>query len=606
MCGIGGILNFSGQQIITKEHINILSSSLAKRGPDFSGKWVSDCNKINFVHRRLTIIDTSKKSNQPMLSDDLKIIIVFNGEIYNYLELKKNLEKKYKFYSSGDTEVIINLYKEYGLDFAKKLRGMFSIAIWDEKKKNLILTRDRNGIKPLYYSNNGKLIIFASQVKAILKTGIINDEPDPAGWCSFFLWGNLSENYTTNKKIKSLSPGEIIVYNYYGKIIHQDKNSILNLHRNILNNKADSDNTQETLRSLIEKSILKHTISDVPIGVLLSGGIDSAIICNVLNRYNLSKNVTAITMGFEEFENTKMDEIRFAKKISESNNMEHIFFKLKKKDFFDDLNSFINDMDQPTIDGLNTWFISKFVKKNNLKVVLSGVGADEIFSGYPTFNFIPRMYKLMRFFPKIFLDQCKILFSKSDYFNFYSPKLISLFQYNPTIENLYFIKRGLFMPWELNDILDENFLKEGLSELNIFDNIRKTFDEINNTNSKISALETVWYLQNRLLRDIDWAGMSHSLEIRTPYVDKELLSSLIPLLNKEEKIYKKSILINSFAEFLPKEILSRKKVGFEMPLSIWLKESFEKKKKSKIGRSWSLQVSTRFLDSIKSNGGFLK
>jgi asparagine synthase (glutamine-hydrolysing) len=605
MCGIGGIFNFGDHQKITTKQIDLLSESLSRRGPDSSGKWISNCGKINFVHRRLSIIDTAERSNQPMLSEDSKVIIIFNGEIYNYLELKKDLEKKYKFYTTGDTEVIINLYREYGLDFINKLRGMFSIAIWDDRKKILILTRDRNGIKPLYYGNNGKTLIFASQVKSIIKSNLVNNSPDPAGWCSFFIWGNLTNNYTTQKHIKSILPGQTLIFNYYGKIINNKIYPIVDLYRPKSNTLLASGNIVKDYKGEIEKSILKHTISDVPIGIFLSGGIDSAIICEILNRFNCSKNVTAVTMGFEEFKNTEMDEIRFAQKISKNNNMNHIFFRLQKRDFFDDLPDFFNDMDQPTIDGLNSWFISKFVKKNNLKVVLSGIGADEIFSGYPSFNFIPKIYRLMGFFPKNLGKITRHFLSKFTYLNSYSPKLSSFFEYSSSIQNLYLLKRGLFMPWELNKILDGNFVKEGIKELNIFENLKKTFSEINNIHFKISALETIWYLQNRLLRDADWCGMSHSLEIRTPYIDTELLTAIAPMLNQEMNIANKNILKNSFAEFLPKEIMKRKKIGFEMPLSKWLKEYPEEKKFYTTGRNWSSIVAKQFLNSNNLENSFI-
>jgi asparagine synthase (glutamine-hydrolysing) len=605
MCGIGGIFNFGGHQKTSKETINLLSESLARRGPDSSGEWVSNCGKINFVHRRLSIIDTAQRSNQPMLSKDSKIIIIFNGEIYNYLELKKDLEKKYKFFTTGDTEVIINLYKEHGVDFVKKLRGMFAIAIWDDREKILILTRDRNGIKPLYYCNNGKTLFFASQVKSIIKTNIVNNSPDPAGWCAFFIWGNLTNNRTTQKHIKSLMPGQTLIFNYHGKIIGDINSSIVDLYKPRLNNQLNLDNVLKDYKSEIEKSVLKHIISDVPIGIFLSGGIDSAIICAILNKFTCSKNVTAVTMGFNEFKNSELDEIEFAQKISKNNNINHVFFRLQKKTFFDDLPNFFNDMDQPTIDGLNSWFISKFAKKNNLKVALSGIGADEIFSGYSSFSFIPKIYKLMRFLPQNINKISRYLLSKFSYLNFYNPKLSSFFEYSSTMHDLYLLKRGLFMPWELNKILDESFAKEGIKELNILDSLKETFSEINNVHFKISALETIWYLQNRLLRDVDWCGMSHSLEIRTPYIDTELLTAIVPMLNQEKNVANKNILKNSFAEYLPKEITKRKKIGFEIPLSNWTKEYLGEKKFSTTGRNWSTVVAKKFLQSNNLDNNFI-
>jgi asparagine synthase (glutamine-hydrolysing) len=211
----------------------------------------------------------------------------------------------------------------------------------------------------------------------------------------------------------------------------------------------------------------------------------------------------------------------------------------------------------------------------------------------------------MGFFPKNLGKITRHFLSKFTYLNSYSPKLSSFFEYSSSIQNLYLLKRGLFMPWELNKILDENFVKEGIKELNIFENLKKTFSEINNIHFKISALETIWYLQNRLLRDADWCGMSHSLEIRTPYIDTELLTAIAPMLNQEMNIANKNILKNSFAEFLPKEIMKRKKIGFEMPLSKWLKEYLDEKKFYTTGRNWSSIVAKQFLNSNNLENSFI-
>jgi asparagine synthase (glutamine-hydrolysing) len=596
VCGIAGIFNYSRtSEDISEAGLRSMGISMAQRGPDSSGTWIHKNKQIGLTHRRLAIIDLSDDGIQPMVHEDDKFALVFNGEIYNFQELRQNLiNKGYRFTTNTDTEVILFLYIEHGKSMLSYLRGMFSFAIWDDRDGSLFIARDQFGIKPLYYYDDGNKLIFSSQVKSLLCYGDeVDKTPDPAGYVGFLLLGSVPEPHTLYKKIRALPAGS------YLKI----KSGKVNIFeywalRDLLNDEKvlRGENKNTSIKNIIHESVEAHLLSDAPLGVFLSGGLDSSIISSICAMK--SKAITGITLGFNEFLQTEYDEAPFAKEIANLLNLDHRTEYRNLRDFKKIKNKIFTDMDQPTIDGVNTYFISSIAKEMNIKVALSGIGADEWFGGYGSFTALPKLAMM----PKLnwFINKSSTI--KKIIPRACSPKYASLLEYCGSWSGGYLLKRGLFMPWELYELLDKDFLEEGLKSLNLIDRLEDTVSGLKSNTLKTTALEITWYMRNQLLRDADWAGMANSLEIRTPFVDINFAKSLIGLPRNIAQA-NKGILRQEYQGILPSEILGKKKTGFSVPLGEWTVGGKRKNSLNGGVRLWALEVLKR---SSPQNTEFFK
>ena len=397
MCGFIASLGLDLNQNDFKNALNHLS----RRGPDSEGIWSE--NKIFLGSRRLAIFDLNDRSNQPMQSLCSRYILVFNGSIYNYKSLRKHLidnDVKLKTYS--DTEVILELFALEGPQMVSKLKGMFAFVIWDCKKKEAFAARDPYGIKPLFIGTNSEGIILASQVKTLLLTKQISTERDINSQYSFWNLGYIIEPRTWFKNIKALKSG------YYvrikdGKIISEMQ--WYDLSKNWISadknkQRISKKECNKIIKNSLTSSVKKHLVSDVPIGIFLSSGVDSTLVAGIVSS-NTKKKIIAITVSFENFEGSENDESIKAKKIAQKYGMEHHIYRVTQKDFQNDLPEILEAMDQPTIDGVNVWYASKAAAKLKLKVVFSGVGGDELFFGYNHFNSIPIVHNFFQFIRKI-------------------------------------------------------------------------------------------------------------------------------------------------------------------------------------------------------------
>jgi len=572
MCGIVGIYYYkSTLKTINRSELRLIRDHMLLRGPDAEGEWYSDDNKVALGHRRLSIIDLSDSASQPMSSHDGRYVITFNGEIYNHRELRKELEVLgYQFYSRSDTEVLIYLYAEKGAAMLNDLRGMFSFSLWDNKKKQMFIARDPYGIKPLYYADNGESIRIASQVKSLIAGGKVSRAKSSVGTVGFFLFGHMPEPYTQYKSVFSLKAGHYIFIDEFGVNEPVCYFNLISLFKNSV------DMPKKEARSIIfeamEDSLKYHLVSDVPVGVFLSAGIDSGAILSLAGA-SKCKNLETLTLSFEEFNGTDNDESPLASKVSlYYNTAKHHHRMLEKREFLEDMDAFFKAMDQPTTDGLNTYFVSKAVSELGWKVALSGIGGDEMFCGYPSFNDIPKWVNIIKYPSKIpgVSTFFSYLMSHSSLVN---PKLKGLLRYGGSYSGAYLLRRGLFLPEELPEFLGEDIAEEGLQELLILNHISECKGALVNMPEKIivSLLESSLYMRNQLLRDADWASMAHSLEIRTPFVDAYLIKKIAPVLMTEWNTYGKELFSLSLKNSLPKVIQSRAKTGFATPLSQWLK-----------------------------------
>jgi len=583
MCGIGGIFAYSDYVgPVELSLLKVISKSMSSRGPDHANEWISKDKKIGLVHRRLSIIDLSSEANQPMEDLQSGNEIIFNGEIYNYKELKIDLESKgHIFHTNSDTEVILKLYSVYGEKMLSKLRGMFAIAIWNNTDKSIFLARDHFGIKPLYYSDTGKKLYFASQVKSLISTNKCGNSIDPAGHVGFFLWGHVPEPHTLYSDISALPPGTYMKIQKGGKKIikkffHIKEEFFENYSANHFKNASTGDILEE-LYSTLEDTISAHLIADVPVGLFLSAGLDSSAILSLMSKLNNSQNdksqINTFTLGFDEFKSTNDDETGLAQVLATKYNTNHYNCNITKNHFLENLSNMITSMDQPTIDGVNTYFVSKAAHSKGMKVAISGLGGDELFGGYSSFNEIPNLVNSIGFMKNIPMIGKGFRVVSSKFLKYFtSPKYAGLFEYGTNYGGAYLLRRGLFMPWELPQILDPEIVKEGWSQLNAIQDLNATCSGIRNPISKVSALEHSHYMKNRLLRDADWASMAHSLEVRIPLVDIYLFRKVISLRNSG-RVISKSELANCLGSSFPEIIKSRKKTGFSIPVSKWMSES---------------------------------
>ena len=591
MCAVAGIFAYHyAATPVDRDELRAIRDHMAARGPDGKGEWYSDNNRVALGHRRLSIIDLSDRAAQPMASADGQLVIGFNGEIYNYRELKEDLEARGRvFRTDSDTEVLLQLYAEKGEAMLHDLRGMFAFALWDARKQALLLARDPYGIKPLYYADDGRTFRVASQVKALLAGGCIDTAPEPAGHAGFFLWGSVPAPWTLYRGIRNLTAGHFLWVTENGAGQATPFCLIADILAQGAANPATGSKHEalEALNAAIRDSIRAHLVADVPVGTFLSAGLDSAMITalatNALNASSGERPHT-LTLAFAEYSGTHNDEAPMAERLAALLGTRHATLMVRRADFEEDREKLFAAMDQPTIDGVNTWFVARAAASQGIKVALSGVGGDELFASYPSFAELPRITRLARPFAGIpRLGKRLRQISAPLLSRITSPKYAGLLEYGDSLGGAYLLRRGLYMPWELPGVMDPDMARQGLQDLKTLDQLNQTVHSspltFHSTHSsqftahcsrlQISALEMSWYLRHQLLRDTDWTGMAHSLEIRTPFVDVALLRTLAPWLAAHPGLTKSEIAA-SCAPQLSAELLNKPKTGFSVPVRDWL------------------------------------
>ena len=371
MCGVVAVYSYNVKSpLIDREEIRRIRDYMISRGPDGKGEWYSPDGRVGLAHRRLSIIDLSDKAAQPMSNNDNSVVISFNGEIYNYKALRKELERKgYIFRSKSDTEVLLHLYTEKGEKMFRELRGMYAFALWDTKRKALLLARDPYGIKPLYYSDNGNSVRIASQVKALLVGGKVSKSLQPAGVVGFFLLGNVPEPLTMYQAIQAVPAGSFVWITSAGVSEPVRYFSIARVFRKAVDEHVtlSSSDQQEKVREALLDSVRHHLVADVPVGAFLSAGIDSGALVG-LSRDAGIEHIRTVTLTFEEFRGKHEDEAPLAEQIAKQFGTLHTTQVITYQDFKNELHHIIDAMDQPSIDGINTYFVSRAAARSGLKV----------------------------------------------------------------------------------------------------------------------------------------------------------------------------------------------------------------------------------------------
>src|SRR5712691_628603 len=470
MCAIAGIYAYHyAANSVDLAELRRIRDRMATRGPDGEGEWVSPDARLGLGHRRLAIIDLSPRGAQPMASAGGKTTVILNGEIYNYKTLRAELETRgHVFRTQSDTEVLLHLYAAKGPALVHDLRGMFAFALWDAEQRGLLLARDPYGIKPLYYADDGWTLRFASQVKALVAGGRVSRDPEPAGWAGFLLFGSVPEPYTIYQEVRALPAGTTLSVDARGPGEPRRYFSIAEaLQTAERSTSAPPRDLGERMRAALRESVRHHLVADVPVGVFLSAGVDSGALLGLMRDAG-QEDIQSVTLTYEDYRNKREDEGPLAETVAAQYGSKHTARVVPETEFRADLPKIFEAMDQPTIDGINTWFVSKASRGIGLNAGISGLGGDELFGGYPSFNDIPRWVRWGAVPSRVpFLgDAFRHLLSGSRRpQRLLHPKAAGFIKYAGTYAGAYLLRRGVFMPWELAGVMDRQFMAEGLRRL---------------------------------------------------------------------------------------------------------------------------------------------
>ena len=561
MCGIAGILNFDNSKV-NPEIANVIKSSLEHRGPDFSKVDYINEN-VAMIHSRLAIIDLDERSNQPMFSEDKRFSIVFNGEIYNYKEIRKSLEQKgVSFQTDGDTEVLLKGFIFHGSNILQLLRGQFAFAIHDSYEESFFLARDRVGIKPLYFSIFNDVFIFSSELKAIENSGLIPFKPDLDSYVAYLRHLAVPTSRTGNKNILKLEPGQYLV-------INKDKSISKNKYWDPFTFQVDYSITEKDailkVEELLLESIEYRKVSDVEVGLFLSGGLDSSLIGKIMSR-NTNSDVKSFNIDYEEHFSGYQGEVEQARHAASHIDIKLIEDKIQYSDFkqiIDNYSFYQDDLVGDEV-GIPLYFLGKSSNNNGIKVVQVGEGADELFYGYEHWL---RFIKLNRFIKPI---------TKARYDNFkfsgHRKNMLSNILLNRTSF------AGGALGFNLVEI--DNLLLEGITdEYNLVHFVDKKWDSyFSSKSSSLSKWMTLIDLQIRLpellLMRMDKLVMQSSIEARVPFLDHKLIEFVLTI--PEKIIFNdnktKPLLKKVASRHLPNEIVNRKKQGFRAPVGEWIKK----------------------------------
>jgi len=568
MCGLIALLQCNAT---LGPALDTALTRMHRRGPDGEGVWQGE--GVLLGHRRLAILDLDARSAQPMQSACGRYVIVFNGEIYNFRDLRRQLEATGEpLRTTSDTEVLLRLFAREGEAMLPKLHGMFAFVIWDTLARRAFAARDPYGIKPLYIARIPGGVALASQVKALLATGLVSREPDPKGLAGFWMLGSVPEPHTCFRDIQSLPPGHC-AWVESGSVrsirCWQDIGAAWREP-----GAAAPADVQACVREAVRESVARHLVSDVPVGVFLSGGIDSGALAGLMVEAG-ARDLVGVTIAYDEFAGSHQDEAPVAARLAAHYGIRHHIRRVTREEFTADLPRILHAMDQPTIDGVNTWYASKAVAKLGLKVVVSGVGGDELFQGYPSFRQLPRLVAGWRVASRIpgaaalagIAAGVRARQTGNQRWR-HAP------DWARTIAGAWWLRRSVHTPEELPALMGAELAQEALRDFDPVDWVQAMTGPLaTDPMLAVGQIESMCYLRNQLLRDSDWASMDHSVELRTPLVDATLLNALQSALPAFSGFPNKNLLANSPSSALPHDIVHRPKTGFGIPVNRWLEEA---------------------------------
>jgi asparagine synthase (glutamine-hydrolysing) len=564
MCGICGVVRLDGGAA-ELEMVRRMNACIVHRGPDGEGTYAR--GPVALAMRRLAIIDLAG-SDQPIWNEDGTVAIVFNGEIYNYRELARELaDRGHRFTTHGDTETIVHAYEEWGDDCVRRLRGIFAFAIHDRRgggPGRVLIARDHLGVKPLYFGTFGGALVFGSEVRSLLASGLVPRTLDPHGLRSYLAYGSVQEPLTLVEGVQSLLPGHTMAV--------QDGRMDVRRYWSIPGPEAAREpggDLLERMRERLEDAVGSQMVADVPVGVFLSGGIDSTAIAALMKRAATGP-VRSFSVVFDE---AKYDEREYARAAARHIGTEHHEIHLRGEDVRAVLPRAVSSFDQPSMDGLNTWFVSHAVAGAGLRVALSGVGGDELFAGYNELGkplLAERWGRRLRRVPGPLRPAVAAGLARVGTGHAQRAVDVLRSELHP-----YFMARQIFSAAQAERLLQPDVAaRSGGWEPERFRRLAcetAGYDPLN----RASALELQTYMLSTLLRDTDQVSMAHSLEVRVPLLDPRLVEAMfaIPGAHKVQQGQPKPLLTLPLDGALPRECVHRPKRGFELPLAVWLRES---------------------------------
>ena len=576
MCGIVGIIAQNGG--IPAGLLERSADSLAHRGPDDSGTIVlrraAGTAEVGLGNRRLAILDLSTEGHQPMHDPATGNWIVYNGELYNFRDIREELlQAGIGFANQSDTEVVLKAYARWGEACLEKFRGMYAFAIWDARRCRLFLARDPMGIKPLYYAHTDSYFLFASEVRTLVKSGLVKSRIDRAGLINYLTFGSAYDPITLVEGIRALPAAHSMVWES-GSLRQSKYWDLAGMARasgpELQFNAVTESGAVTELKHALEEVVRSQLVSDVPVGVFLSGGIDSSALVSILSRGGVRPSTFSIVFGESDF-----SEVQHSRAIAERFGTDHHEITLSPHDTLAALPDVLRAMDQPTMDGVNTYFVARETRRAGVKVALSGLGGDEVFAGYSTFRSVPRMEWLWRFWkhlPRAFRIPLAGAFAALVPANPQNLKISSLMRDEGQIEHPYFLSRMLFMPDQRTSFLrnvDPEFAEIAAASQRDELESSLSLDPVN----RISYLESRCYMLNTLLRDADCMSMSQGVEVRVPLIDHRLAKAVLGLPGawKLDGTPKK-LLVQALTASLPDDIVHRPKRGFTLPFEHWLRD----------------------------------
>ena len=568
MCGICGKLNFDGHRAVDLDLLGTMLATIHHRGPDDEGKYVSGPVGLGF--RRLSIIDLSS-GHQPLSNEDGSIWVIFNGEIYNYREIRKSLlQKGHIFKTQTDTEVLVHLYEEYGDNFVQELRGMFAFALWDDRQKRLLIARDRVGIKPLYYFLTGKSLVFASEIKAILADPEVTPEVNTTFIDRFLSLYYMPGEETLLKNVLKLAPGHYMTVQN-GKA---DIRQYWDLRFPDPPGERDFKKAEEELLSLLDETMTLHMISDVPVGFLVSGGVDSSGMLS-LAQGKTDQAMSSYTVGFSEKGIT--DERPYARMAAHAFGSQHHEMTINSKDFANFLPQYVWHMEEPVCEppAVALYYVSKFARQF-VTVLISGEGGDEAFAGYSTYRNFLWFDRLKTILGPLKGGFSALLFALGNLSH--SARVSKYANFAKTPFNAFYYGRtsGPFQLFnQTNNGLYTQEFAPTVNKQRSLDPVLKSFQNAPDRDllSKMLYVDTKTWLPDDLLVKADKMTMANSLELRVPLLDHKVLefAASLPSSFKVHGLTTKYILKKAFGGRIPKPILNRRKTGFPVPYALWLR-----------------------------------
>ena len=564
MCGIAGLVRRDGR--ITPDPSAALGAALAHRGPDGRGEWRSPSHDALLVHTRLAIIDPGPSGAQPMATADGRHRIVFNGEVFNYRELRQSLEARGERFTTGsDTEVLLRLLTCDGPSALAQVRGMFALAWWDSAARALVLARDRFGIKPLYIAATAQSIAFASEIHALLSSGLVDRTVDPAGVLGFLSWGTVPRPLTYVAGVETLPPGTWLRWSQDGSGESRTFADVASVYARRHSGCSDAE-LRERAGAAVRQSVVAHLVADVPVGIFLSGGIDSSAILSAATDAGAS-GLNTYTVRFDD----RSSEHEYAKLVAASFGATHHELVLDPSRIVADLPGILTRLDQPTLDAVNAYYVSAAVADTGIKAVLSGAGGDEMFGGYPSFRRLPAAMRWKRRMQPLAAAM------KPAVSAVLPERLTERWQHfmsgNGRMTAAYRTQRGLYMPAEVERLAGPALRDRWMSaSARVADAESALFaGEASSLEGDVARLETRVYLASQLLRDLDVMSMAHGLEVRVPFVDHVLLDAVWPDLGAHPPLMRnKRLLHETLARPLPRAAVDRPKQTFTLPFAAWM------------------------------------